>query len=342
MSMTSNKKSLIDELTIGKILGSGAYGHTYLAIKGDKKYAMKVEKIIPSHTKYDIKLPVWREIEFAKKFGEKYPDQFMKLYDYRIVKDSENVNHLPILHSDSIENQERDQVYHNALIKSPYSIYKVYSLKQTTLEKMLNKLSAAQKISILMQIVCIFNILRQNKSVHGDVHYANIGLNKTTKNTITIDQFKIPTYGYICSLLDYGTVLSKSYKLKDFEKNLYDGIYEYNETLNLFSILHNNKLWKVIEDMKLEDLDHQKIYKKVCEFVSSSVIAPLTKNLSRQLVIFEGMFPEELNKIQLGSSYKEIKFQMIVSTYTYLYCVINVDKPELIIKALKLALKEII
>ena len=46
-----------------KKLGSGMYGTTYLIKKDDKKYAMKIQKILPEHVNQNLSIGIWREID---------------------------------------------------------------------------------------------------------------------------------------------------------------------------------------------------------------------------------------------------------------------------------------
>ena len=82
----------IDNYEIVKQLGNGMSGTVYLTTFENKNYALKIqhiltEKLIPGSSD-------WREIVFSEKFGNKYPDQFMKLYTYDIIN-----NHLKLLKS---------------------------------------------------------------------------------------------------------------------------------------------------------------------------------------------------------------------------------------------------
>ena len=76
----------IDDIRIGKKLGFGMVGTTYLAKdKDNNKYALKIEHVLPKDIKKSLASAIWREIEFANTMGKKYPDQFMKVYDYKII-----------------------------------------------------------------------------------------------------------------------------------------------------------------------------------------------------------------------------------------------------------------
>ena len=69
-------------------------GITYLVELNSNNYALKIEKIPESHASepFNTKYPEWREIEFSKQFGNKYPEQFIKLYAWDIQDDCNYVN----------------------------------------------------------------------------------------------------------------------------------------------------------------------------------------------------------------------------------------------------------
>jgi len=76
----------IPNYTIIKILGKGMHGTVYLVknIEG-KEYAMKVEQIFEKDLEQNSKSPVWREIDFANTMSSKYPQQFMKIFEYENI-----------------------------------------------------------------------------------------------------------------------------------------------------------------------------------------------------------------------------------------------------------------
>lgn len=81
----------IKDIKVIKEIGSGMIGTTYLVKdKKNNKYALKIEKIFEKDIKKSLKSNIWREIEFSNNLGKKYPDQFMYLYNYQIIKNCSN------------------------------------------------------------------------------------------------------------------------------------------------------------------------------------------------------------------------------------------------------------
>ena len=81
-SIYMSKKTSIDKYKIIKELGNGMVGTTWLVTLNKKKYALKIEKISEENLEFNTKYPEWREIDFSEKFGNNYPEQFVKLIQY--------------------------------------------------------------------------------------------------------------------------------------------------------------------------------------------------------------------------------------------------------------------
>ena len=73
-------------LKIIKKLGSGLYGTAYLCEIDKKLYVQKIQHIMKKDTKKSFNSFVWREIDFANIMSSKYPQQFMKIFEYENKK----------------------------------------------------------------------------------------------------------------------------------------------------------------------------------------------------------------------------------------------------------------
>lgn len=177
------------EYKIIKELGHGMIGTTYLIKIKNKHYALKIEKVIEDvidKNKIDIihntKYPEWREIEFSKKFGNKYPEQFMQLINYDII---ENCDHVQKYTPQSIESMpESVRKIINEKINSTYCIRKIYSLVDCDLSKIINNLNKKELYSFIIQTIHIIFLLNKNGYNHNDLHGQNIGVIKTKKNIL--------------------------------------------------------------------------------------------------------------------------------------------------------------
>ena len=92
-------------------LGHGMFGTVYKIKKNNNYYAMKIEHVLESDKIKSITSPQWREIDFANKMNVKFPDQFIKLYEYKFIDDckhvqkySTNINEFAKYHRKNMEN----------------------------------------------------------------------------------------------------------------------------------------------------------------------------------------------------------------------------------------------
>ena len=178
---------MINNITIGKELGKGNYGTTYLATDNrNNKYAYKIEKILPVNIGKSLKSPYWRENDFARKCANKYPKQFMHLYDSKIDKDCK--------HKQNTEAQ---------LEKSKYCGIKLWSLVDTTFNKAFDKKIISNTINLkhyynyIIQLVNIVYLMQKSGYNHNDFHPGNIGVLSTKDSYIKILNSKIKTFGYL-------------------------------------------------------------------------------------------------------------------------------------------------
>lgn len=132
-----NLKFNLNKCKIIKELGQGMVGITYLVELDSIQYALKIEKIPESHISKQLntKYPEWREIKFSEQFGNKYPEQFIKLNAWDIIDNCDYVNpndfsHLP----EEAQKRLQDK------IDSKLCIRKLYSLVDTDLSKIIKTL----------------------------------------------------------------------------------------------------------------------------------------------------------------------------------------------------------
>lgn len=199
-------------------LGFGMYGTVFL-VKNNKtkqRQAMKVEKILEEDIlKKDTSKKMWREIEFMETMPIKYPQQFVKLYHYEIkkceYKNEKLLQYWKINGHISYADKK--------LFFSKYCSIKWMELIDDTMANIMNKITHKQvAIDFLIQIINIVHILTQNGYNHVDMHCENICVIKTDEKYINILNKKIPTYGFIVKLIDYGRILNKKYEMDEFEQ----------------------------------------------------------------------------------------------------------------------------
>lgn len=209
-----------------KELAYGVNGTVYLIkdTKTKRKYVMKIQHITKEDVKESKSSKVWHEIDFAK-YARKYPNQFIQLVYYKFIDNCKHKQKVP----DNFKFFDpKLKKIHNELQKSPYCVIFIYNLLDGTLSHLMKSLpdkinNKTLKIlySLMIQITYICYLLKKGGYVHTDLHFGNIMYNKVPKNSkISIFGYKIPTYGYLLSAIDYGEIIHKKYKLTSHQKGM--------------------------------------------------------------------------------------------------------------------------
>jgi hypothetical protein len=240
-----------------KQLGKGAYGTTYKVEYNSKYYALKKQKILESDTKKNLNSNIWREIEFYKwinKLNSNDQVFFMKLYEYNIEKVCDL--------DQEVDNKE--------LNRSKICLNLLVDLKDGVLENL--TLSKEQNNSLLIQMLYINYLLRKSNWIHNDIHPGNIGykiVDTNTKLNIKINNksFKIPTYGYIFSLIDYGLCINKRLLKKSIEKKNYKINYSLNFDLWCFLEEYIFNHYSNINSLKKNNIDIKKMHDIITKYV---------------------------------------------------------------------------
>ena len=208
---SKHRPTLLDTVKIENLLGKGVYGTVFLATdKDNNRYAFKIEKLLKEDVKKSLKSPHWRELYFVSHLASKHPDQFLQLYDSRII------NKCTFKQTDTDYNElpELKNTIHAKLAFSPYCSLKLWSFIDGDLQQLLDpviKISDAELSDIHIQIVNIVDIMQSAGFLHNDFHWGNIACTRVAPSTkIEIRGRQIPTHGYIMKAIDYGKVVHKS------------------------------------------------------------------------------------------------------------------------------------
>ena len=136
------------------------FGTFYLVEKNKKYYALKIEKCLLKNIK-NKQSQLYNEINFAKKLGNKYPDLFLALYEYDFIEDCKHdqkyaydIEHL----------QDKQKRWLMKLRESNYCVRRIYSLVDTTLDDIKNKLNLQQRYSAIIQIANVVMEISFTKS----------------------------------------------------------------------------------------------------------------------------------------------------------------------------------
>jgi len=327
-----------------KKLGNGVMGVTYKIKANNKFYALKRQKILKSEINKSSKSKIWREIKFANKMN-KYPNHFMKLYKYEII---ENCNHIQPISSKIFKPDTKFQKILNSYSDSDYCIELIYDLKDGTLEQIINKLDQNQIYSFIIQLTYAIYLMRSKGYFHTDIHTRNVAYIKCNLKTyIEIFGYKVPTYGYIWSLIDYGEVLSEKFELKKSEKKYFSNPDFY--LLDLFGILWmlyigSNRAFAYLH--KLNKLtpykDYLKSIKERPEYLFTKNMLKNNATMFQISSLFSILYPLENLKLMgmdldLDANFNTpngIKkyLETKINQSDSLFFISNIDKPKILIK----------
>jgi serine/threonine protein kinase len=323
--------SLLSDYKIIKELGYGIYGTVYLISvpKNNNHYALKIEHIEKKDIKPNPKSFLWREINFYKKFAPKYPNQFIQMYEYDFINNC--IHEQKYAYSKELF-PIKTQIKLNKLAKSDYCVRKVFDLVDGDISNLIEKLTIKQIYSMIIQITWIINLLHTNNYTHGDFHVGNIGWIKTPKTAkISINNKRIPTYGYIYKLIDFGMIVNKNdiktqKELKTFEKNL---------LLEKYHIIYNltdNKFNNYLKNYSIK-WDYSKIYNEFKKTEQFKMIKPFSDSKNIQMFLFDILFPTEFQKMVLQENFKEtIPRKTFIPLDDIIFFIKNYQNPKKIIK----------
>lgn len=332
----SEIKFIIDDCKIIKELGQGMVGITYLVELDSVKYALKVEKIPESHVlaRSDTRYSEWREIEFSEQFGNKYPEQFIKLYVWDIqtncyYSNPNNFSHLPR------EVQTRLQ----EKLDSKLCIRKLYSLVDTDLSKIIKTLDKKQIYSLIIQTAHIIWLLSTEGYSHNDLHQNNIGVIYTEKKYIDIldSRIPVPTYGNIFVALDFGNMTKDTWELTEYEKKI-----KSKDTIRILTKLikyeskfdigpeqiQTNKLLstKEINQDKMDILKQTREWDDINQYIFDS-------NPDDKIILFQILYPEIFQQIFFGDNFSQvIKLIYLIDIDDIIYFMKNKSNLKKIIK----------
>lgn len=322
-------------MEIIKELGNGMYGTTYKIKENDKFYALKIEYILESDL-IDNELIKntdnlhWREIYFANHLNKLYPEQFMKLYTYKIINNCEHKQKYTIKR-EFIPKYFRNKF--DKLAKSKYCIEKKYELINGTIKDIFNKLNQNQRYSIVAQLAGIIKILEKHKYLHGDFHSANMGYILTKKKFVTILGHKIPTNGYIVKAIDYGSILHKNFNMTKSETKEYKFRFgtEFISVINTVMI-DRTKFFDYAEQNNIK-LIYKKDKQKILNSDLKNILSKYTKNQDIVFILADILYNKDFQKIILGKKYKEyINVENYFDDIDFIYMAENKFNLDKIIK----------
>lgn len=299
----------IDKVKIIKELGHGIMGTVYLVSYKGKNYALKIEHILEEDIA-DKSSPIWNEIRFAEDVANSNPQHFMTLNNYDFIDKCElkqeyaaDLSHFPDL----------KQKFLKKLAASPFCVRKIYSLVDTTLDKVEMK-SKEEYYSMMIQMLYIVYLMEKKGYVHADLHHGNIGVVNTKRKYIRIMGDKIPTFGRIYKAIDYGGVLNektlnpnkKIMGLPDTQKESYEWAKIGDKMGFIMSTVNDEDFWNYVEKNNIQ-LDRDEDMKNVMNAPEMKWIKEMIKNGDLRFEFFRILYPEEFQKIVLGKNFDKVR-----------------------------------
>ena len=317
----------INKFNLIKKLGSGMVGTTYLSEYNNKKYALKIEKISEKNLEPNLSTRDWRDIEFSENFANKYPDQFIYLYKYDIIKDCKHVQEYPnnkipeYLPKDVIKSLQDKQ-------KSNYCIRKVYSLIDDNFSNIYKTLTKDQFYSFIGQVSYIYLLLQKKGYTHNDFHGENIGALYVDKNKkLDILNYKFPTFGIQFKSLDFGMVLHDKYKMNKEEKIMHKYYQKEELTRSIRKLVsfENSKLLTSDKNPTLfKEIQNHFLFKSTEKFLTDK---------EDRYILFQIFHPEEFQKLLLKDKFIKTNYPILkVDLIDFIYMLRNKTNPKKIIK----------
>ena len=133
------KKIKSSKLKIGKIIRKRITSCVMAGVLNNDRVVIKIEHISKKDFE-DKNSNMWKEIEFSKKFGNKYPNQFMQLKDYYFENGCTGIQL-----DGSIKNPpkcwgKKLLAEYQELVDENVCIYKIYDQMDSILAELLPKL----------------------------------------------------------------------------------------------------------------------------------------------------------------------------------------------------------
>jgi len=328
------------DVNVDKVIGRGMLGTINLAHdKKGNKYAIKTVNILRSDINESLKFPLWRELEFITTMNKLYPDQFVKLYDHKIIYNCkhnqswENVKH-------SILKDANKNFYKNVLFKSGLCSMKLYSYVEGTLYDLINTNKLDQEVinDLFKQVLYIIYLINKEGYIHDDLHSLNIGFVTTKNKNIKILNKNVNTHGILLQAIDFGTVKHKKYILKERELEVIDWkndlymllnrvVFNFYDFFNKYKDIEFNSFNDYI--LKDDEIEKLKEYIKIPKSLKNNTLA--INHLYKYL--YKYVFYERYEKF-LYPKCEIIKPTLLIPFDDIIYIFNNIDNVEKVLKHL--------
>jgi serine/threonine protein kinase len=313
----------IDDVDILTELGHGVYGTVYLVEYKNKKYALKIEKVLESDIP-DKNSKIFKQIEFSQKISNKYPNQFINLYAHDINYNCNLVQQL-------VSGQQLSSDYIKKRNKSTICTRYLFSLIDGSVDTIIDSLNCKQIYSLLCQTMFAIHLLEKHGYVHGDIHMGNIGYIKTKKVYINILGFRIPTFGYLYKLIDYGSIMNKNDK--NDKKQMQQFNYYFKREMFLLAseiLIDYGDFWRHVAKYNIK-INRFKDFKVFMKSKENKILKEYIKDNDIRFSVYTVLFPEKFQK-QMFNIKTIIRPTIHCDQFDYLYIAMNGNNIKKIIK----------
>jgi hypothetical protein len=248
--------------------------------------------------------------------SSKYPQQFMKIFEYE-NKRCDYIHELEPNRWNTMNLKVKE--YFEELFASPFCSIKITSIIDIMLHDIIYKISDKNIIyNLFIQVVYLSYLINKEGYYHRDLHPKNIGVIYTDEEYINILGTDIPTNGYILQAIDYGMVIHPKYDLEENErKQLIDDNDLYQ---NVYKIIFKIMLKELIDLHPDKDINqlvpisrkNQKKIKKILNHIIEHPNYAYFEELLYKIIFFD-KFQEQIgivDKVKLFNflSIKDVKF----------------------------------
>ena len=166
-----------------KVLGSGFYGTTYLVVINKKKYALKIQHVLPVYKIKNYKYEIWREIDlfnYVENLKDKDRKFFLRLHKYEFHDNCKHIQKRPYKLGHNYKLAKSIKKLDNSKV---CCFFLTDYLGKWSLQDFIAKKSFSFDLtfSFILQLLNIINILSKGGYYHGDLHPANIMVIKTNE-----------------------------------------------------------------------------------------------------------------------------------------------------------------
>ena len=287
------KKIKSSKLKIGKVISKRITSCVMAGVLNNDRVVIKIEHISKKDFE-DKNSNMWKEIEFSKKFGNKYPNQFMQLKDYYFENGCTGIQLDGRIKNPPKCWDKKLLAEYQELVDENLCIYKIYDQMDSILAELLPKLSIPQIYSALIQVHYAISLLHKNGYIHGDLHRGNVGAMKTDKNAhILLGNVSIPTHGYQYKLIDFGLTIHKSdVKTADDKKRF----------AKQTNIRYDDGLFSdIFIEIKHEcSLGFAEIMLKLKKRAEFKLVQLISSNPTVEYMLFQTLYPDAFTSISNG------------------------------------------